>query len=135
VADLALEFLGLVCRRRALLKIVDSDMVGWAAAGEGLDSQNIASLRVPIEISSVFGAVAHSRIPYQGPLLFGPEERAFAAFVGKHPEEIILVPVMVDGDVVALVYGDGLGTGGALAKLRELGREIGGALRRLRQID
>ncbi|MCA9669347.1 MAG: hypothetical protein KC503_27315, partial [Myxococcales bacterium] len=132
-ARATLDFVGIVCERRALLRIKRGVLSGWAAAGNRLDSRSIRGLWLPVDPASVFGNVVTSRMPYQGPLGYGKAERIFASFIGKHPDDILLVPVTRDDQVVALIYGDSRVVDIPMALFRDLAAELALADRRLRK--
>jgi hypothetical protein len=99
--------------RRVILFIVREPwVVGWTGAGEGMDRALAATLRIPLDVPSMFQTVTRDRTPFIGRL--GPEDenRRFLDAIGKRPQtNAAIVPVVVRGRVVNLVFADN-GTGG-----------------------
>jgi hypothetical protein len=105
--------------RRVLFFIVREPwVVGWTGAGEGVDQALAASLRVPLDRPSVFQTVTRDKAPFVG--RFGPEEenQAFLRAISKKAStNAALLPVVVRGRVVNLVYGDTGAAGNVKANL------------------
>jgi hypothetical protein len=99
--------------RRVILFIVREPwVVGWTGAGEGMDRELAATLRIPLDRPSVFQMVTRDRTPFIGRL--GPEDenRRFLDVIGKRPQtNAAIVPVVVRRRVVNLVFADN-GVGG-----------------------
>jgi hypothetical protein len=96
-------------------------VLGWDAAGEGLDRARAAALRVPLDLPSVFQGVTRNRTMFVGRP--GPEEanQAFLAAIGKKPGTTAAIfPIAVRGRVVNLVWGDSGSTGAARGDLGQL---------------
>jgi Type II secretion system (T2SS), protein E, N-terminal domain len=108
--------------RRVIFFIVREPwVVGWTGAGEGMDRAVAGSLRVPLDAPSVFQSVVRDRSVFVG--RFGPEEenQRFLSQVGKkQTTNAALLPVVVRGRVVNLVYGDNGPTGNVKADLGDL---------------
>ena len=101
--------------RRVVFFIVREPWVlGWSGVGEGMDRSLAASLKIPLDQPSVFRTVSRDKTLFIG--RFGPEEenQRFFKALGKRPNSnAALLPVVVKGRVVNLVYGDS-GAGGTL---------------------
>ncbi len=108
--------------RRVLFFIVREPwLVGWTGAGEGVDAALASSLRIPLDRPSVFRTVTRDKAPFVG--RFGPEEenQAFLRAISKKPStNAALLPVVVRGRVVNLVYGDTGPAGNVKANLGAL---------------
>lgn len=78
---------------------------------QGLCADGIAgradAILFPADASSVFGQVAASGQPYRGaPRAMGLEARILRALGREHVQEIAVLPVMLGGRVVSLLYAD-----------------------------
>lgn len=96
-------------------------VIGWDGAGEGMDRSRAASLRVPLDLPSVFQGVTRNRTMFVGRP--GPEEanRAFLEAIEKKAgTTAALFPVAVRGRVVNLLWGDSGSTGAARGDLGQL---------------
>ena len=78
-----------------------------------------------------FRDVVQSRLPYRGPLLDSPVNRAFANLIGELRGDILLFPVAVRERVVAVLYADGITHPLPDAALHAVAREAGRAYERL----
>jgi hypothetical protein len=108
--------------RRVIFFIVREPWVlGWNAAGEGIERSLISSLRVPLDQPSVFQTVTRDKSVFVG--RFGAEEenQRFLAAIGKRPQtNAALFPIVVKGRAVNLIYGDSGPAGNVKANLGEL---------------
>ncbi len=108
--------------RRVVFFIVREPWVlGWDGGGEGMDRARAASLRVPLDMPSVFQGVTRNRTMFVGRP--GPEEanRAFLEAIGKKPATTAaLFPIAVRGRVVNLLWGDSGSAGAARGDLGQL---------------
>ena len=96
-------------------------VIGWDGAGEGMDRARAASLRVPLDVPSVFQGVTRNRAMFVGRL--GPEDanRAFLEAIEKKPGTTAAVfPIAVRTRVVNLMWGDSGSTGAARGDLGQL---------------
>jgi hypothetical protein len=96
-------------------------VIGWDGAGEGMDRARAASLRVPLDLPSVFQGVTRNRTMFVGRP--GPEEatRDFLEAIGKKPgTTAALFPIAVRGRVVNLLWGDSGSAGAARGDLGQL---------------
>jgi hypothetical protein len=107
--------------RRVIFFIVREPWVlGWDAAGEGIDRARAAALRIALDQPSVFQGVTRNRAVFVGRP--GPEDAnlEFLASIGKKPgTTAALFPIAVRGRVVNLIWGD---SGSAGAARRDLGQ-------------
>jgi hypothetical protein len=108
--------------RRVIFFIVREPWVlGWDGAGEGMDRAQAASLRVPLDLPSVFQGVTRNRTMFVGRP--GPEvvNRAFLEAIGKKAGTTAAVfPIAVRGRVVNLMWGDSGSAGAARGDLGQL---------------
>jgi len=114
-----------LCRhyfRRVLFFIVrEAWVVGWTGSGEGMDRDLAQQLRFPLDQSSVFQTVTRDKTMFIGRL--GPEEQnqRFLKALGKRAAtNAAVLPVLVKGRVVNLIYADNGATGNLRPSLGEL---------------
>jgi hypothetical protein len=108
--------------RRVIFFIVREPWIlGWSGAGEGIDRNLAASLRIALDHPSVFQTVTRNRSVFVG--RFGKEEenQRFLRALSKRPNtNAALVPIVVKGRVVNLIYADNGAAGNIKADLGEL---------------
>ncbi|HSD65587.1 MAG TPA: hypothetical protein VLF95_02745 [Vicinamibacteria bacterium] len=114
-----------LCRcyfRRVVFFIVREPWVlGWDGTGDRMDRARASTLRVPLDLPSVFQGVTRGRTVFVGRP--GPEEanQAFLEAIGKKAGTTAAVlPVAVRGRVVNLVWGDSGSVGAARGDLGQL---------------
>jgi len=108
--------------KRVIFFIVREPWVlGWGGAGEGMDRPLATSLRVPLDLPSVFQTVTRARTLFIGRMGTEEENQRFLKLLGKRPgTNAALFPVAVRGRVVNLIYGDNGSAGNVKADLGEL---------------
>jgi hypothetical protein len=108
--------------RRVVFFIVREPWVlGWDGAGEGMDRARAATLRVPLDLPSVFQGVTRNRTMFVGRPGSDPADQEFLAAIGKRPgTTAALFPVALRGRVVNLVWGDSGSAGAARGDLGQL---------------
>jgi Type II secretion system (T2SS), protein E, N-terminal domain len=123
--DEVVEGLIALCRRffrRVLFFIVREPWVlGWTAAGDGVDHALAQQLRFPLDEPSVFRTVTRDRTMFIGRL--GPEaqNQRFLDAIGKRANTNAAVfPIVMKGRVVNLVYADNGAAGNVKPSLGEL---------------
>jgi MshEN domain len=123
--DEVVEALMALCQhffRRVLFFIVREPWVlGWTAAGEGVDHDLAQQLRFPLDEPSVFQTVTRDKTMFIGRL--GPEaqNQRFREALGKRPNtNAALFPIVMKGRVVNLVYADNGAAGNVKPSLGEL---------------
>ncbi len=93
--------------------------VGIAPDRSGEDE--ISMVRIPANEPSVLQLVAESRESYRGELRRSTWNEYLAIELGGLvPPEVVVVPMMVNGNVVALLYGDNLPSGEAIGPIDAL---------------
>jgi hypothetical protein len=119
---------------RSLLLLVDADhLAGVGGFGSAADGRPVAGrmLRIRYGRGSLFGRVASRGEPYRGRLEIADAE-VLEGSLGHLPSgEVLLVPLVVDGVVVALLYADGGPKGetiGDVATLRATMERVAQAL-------
>jgi len=108
-----LRYAGTVVRRRVLFSISNEGIRGMGHAG--LDalgeeaSERVRRILIPAGETSVFQHVVESRTSYSGPL-FGKGWDGYLVeqLGGSRPAEVAAVPMVVNRNAVAILYGDNL---------------------------
>jgi hypothetical protein len=123
--DEVVEALLALCRhffRRVLFFIVREPWVlGWTAAGEGVDRDLAQQLRFPLDEPSVFQTVTRDKTMFIGRLGQEEQNQRFLKVLGKRPNTNAAVfPILVKGRVVNLVYADNGAAGNVKPTLGEL---------------
>jgi len=123
--DEVVEALVGLCRRffrRVVFFIVREPWVlGWTGSGEGMDPATTAELRFAIDQPSVFQTVVRGKTVFIGRLGPEAENQRLAKALGKRTAtSAAVIPVVVKGRVVNLVYGDGGSSGNVRPNLGEL---------------
>jgi hypothetical protein len=108
--------------KRVIFFIVREPWVlGWDAAGEGMDRARAVSLRVPLDIPSVFQGVTRNRTVFVGRLGAEEANQTFLGAIGKKPGTTAgLFPIAVRGRVVNLLWGDSGATGAGRGDLGQM---------------
>lgn len=108
--------------RRAVFFIVREPWVlGWAGVGEGMGRGEAAALRVPLDQPSVFQTVVRNRTVFAGRFGEEPENLRFLRAIGKRSTtNAVLVPVVLKGRVVNVVYCDNGAAGNVKVSLGDL---------------
>ena len=95
--------------------------LGWSGAGEAMDRNLAASLKVALDQPSVFQAVARERTVFIGRLGPGEENQRLLKSLAKRPgTNAALLPIAVRSRVVNLIYGDNGAAGNLKGSLGEL---------------
>lgn len=121
IGDILIRFLGEAFGQAALFLIRPEAVCGWRAAKEGVSQEDLRKVRIPVAGASVLGAVAEKQKSYLGPLPPSPFRDQLAdALGGRIAGEALLVPVLLGGRTVAVLYagdnGERLQKAGALLK-------------------
>jgi hypothetical protein len=96
-------------------------VMGWDGAGEGMDRARASTLRIPLDLPSIFQGVTRNRTLFVGRPGPGEADRAFLEAIGQKAGTTgALLPVVVRGRVVNLVWGDSGTTGAARGDLGQL---------------
>ncbi len=108
--DIARIFLGFALTnfKRTALLTVRSDLVfGWYGLGQNLSKQVVERIMIPLNAPSVFKLVCESCVHYLGPFTPNPiNERFLKLMGGVKPNSLFLIPILVKGKVVNILYGD-----------------------------
>ena len=129
VIDVLLDHLGIVCQRRAFFAIKGGRVVPFRQ--QGAARPGVGTGELSLEEPSTFGQVAASRLPYHGSVSPAASQFVAKGLGGAPRGETVVVPVLLRGRAVALVYGDGIQGRVFDEHLMVLGRAAGQALERI----
>jgi len=81
--------------------------LGWDAVGDRVDRWSFRSVMIPLDSPSVFNLVVDNRAHYLGGLTKTKVNIEFLRVMGKQvPLSAFLLPILVRGRVVNILYGD-----------------------------
>jgi Domain of unknown function (DUF4388) len=108
-----LRYTAELVNRSVLLAIRGDNLVGIGQFGIEVDGapadQRVRTMKIPIAEPSVLGEVVMRREPYRGRLAHTPWNNYLIQHLGGMvPREVVAVPIVVEGSVVAVIYGDNL---------------------------
>lgn len=108
IADVISRYLGEEFSRMALFIVKGKNAVGWRAMKDGEALAGIEEMQISLEGPSVLKTVAEGNSFYLGPI---PETEAnkelISAMGGETPPSALLVPIVMMGKVVNILYVDG----------------------------
>lgn len=126
-----LKAVNVVLDRGILLLVKSGKIMGWRAFPVYREAE-IGRLEFKLDQPSLFKDVVTAKTFYQGPAPYDPTYRdLFQLLGGDHPKEVLLLPILINDQVVAVLYGDNQVTGRpiqALEYLRKLGQKVAMAL-------
>ncbi len=98
--------------KRTVLFVVRGDLaMGWVADVEGALVDNFDEVQIPLDDASVLKTLVDSKKCYVGPVPFSLlNSRILSSFGGTFQDSAILVPLIILGRVVAILYVDGENT-------------------------
>jgi len=124
IFEAALRLLQRRFRKSAIFAVRPENVVGWAGAGERVDSSRLRSLDFSWSEPSLFLNLRMSRSFYLGPLPPLPSHRELVSALGGWPVECLVQPVLIRDKPVAFLYSECASAHGAtpadLAYVREL---------------
>lgn len=110
---LILRYAADVVNRGILFMVKKNEIIGLGQfgiqiKGESLD-QKVRDIRIPVNEPSIFSKVLENRQSYKGKI----EENKWNDYLideisGVKPEEVLLIPLITEGRVIAILYGDNL---------------------------
>jgi len=107
VARTVLRFAASVFKRSLIFTAHRQVILGWDAVGGNIDPARFRSLAIPLDTPSVFQLVVNSRAHFLGALQKTKINIGFLKAMGKQvPLSAVLVPILVRGRVVNLLYCD-----------------------------
>ncbi|NIQ96654.1 MAG: DUF4388 domain-containing protein [Desulfuromonadales bacterium] len=110
---LALRFASELMNRAVIFAVKDTEIIGLGqfgikAEGENADAR-IRRMRLSTKDESVFKSLIEAMTPMNIPLGTGPVDTYIAEELGGgRPKEVFLGPILSEGKVVAILYGDNL---------------------------
>ncbi|MBI3810898.1 MAG: hypothetical protein HY283_01650 [Nitrospirae bacterium] len=126
-----LRAVNVVLDRGILLLVKSGTATGWRAFPVYLEPE-IGRLKFKLDQPSLFKDVVTAKTFYQGPAPYDPTYRdLFQLLGGDHPKEVLLLPILINDQVVAVLYGDNQVSGRpiqAIEHLRKLGQKVAMAL-------
>ena len=127
IAELLVSYLGMEFDRAALFMIKGNIAAGWKAVREGEAVTGLDMLHISLELPSALKFVVDGKRYYLGSIPETPGNIGFLDGIGGDaPAAALLVPLMLMGRVVAIVYVDG-GKAPLASRLAELQKLVGKA--------
>lgn len=110
---LVLRFASEIMNRAMILLVRKDDIVGLGQFGlilpEGSPQERVRSIRIPLSEPSVFGEVVEKKAIYKSQLPQSKWHQYFVDQLGKEwPAEIFVAPLICEGRVIAILYGDNI---------------------------
>lgn len=108
IAHLLVTFAGQEFDRVALFMVKGNTAGGWSALSKGKPLAGFEDFQIPLQTPSVLQIVTEGKSFYLGPLADNPGNGAIlAALGGGKPSSALLVPLVMMGRVVSILYVDG----------------------------
>ncbi len=93
--------------RTALFVVMQEQVIGWGGRGEGIDPGRVRTTTVPFGVPSIFSYFRMGSDFYFGPVPDLPaNERFYRDLSVPAPDRALLVPILIKGRLIALLYGD-----------------------------
>jgi hypothetical protein len=108
---LILRYASELMGRAVVFVVREKDIIGLGQFGLGIRSpdEKIKSVSIPLDQPSVFQDAVYKRITHKGPLADGKWHRHFLDQIGGGaPRDVFVAPLIGDGQVTGLLYGDNL---------------------------
>lgn len=126
-----LKAVNVVLDRGILLLVKSGKVTGWRAFPVYRETE-IGRLEFNLAQPSLFKDVVTAKTFYQGPAPYDPTYRdLFQLLGGEYPKEILLLPLLINDQVVAVLYGDNQVSGRLIQPLeyiRKLSQKVAMAL-------
>lgn len=112
---LVLRFASEIMNRAVILLVRKEDIVGLGQFGlvlpEGSPQERVRSISIPLSDPSVFREVIEKKAAYKSQLPQSKWHQYFVDQLGKEwPAEIFVAPLICEGRVIAILYGDNIPT-------------------------
>lgn len=126
VAQILMRRMGQEFERAAIFLVRENEITGWRAVCRQQEIADFEQLSIPLGFPSVLKTVVEGKSFYLGPVdSEGLNEKLLQGLGGEKPEAALLVPLILDGRVVNILYGDGrpdqlVSQVGALQQLQEM---------------
>jgi MshEN domain len=126
-----LRAVNVVLDRGILMLVKSGTVTGWRAFPVYRETE-IGRLEFKLDQPSLFKDVVEAKTFYQGPAPYDPTYRdLFQLLGGEYPKEILLLPILINDQVVAVLYGDNQTSGSPIQSLpyvRKLSQKVAMAL-------
>jgi hypothetical protein len=108
VAQILMRRMGQDFERAAVFLVRENEIIGWKAVCRQQEIAEFEQLSIPLGFPSVLKTVVEGKSFYLGPIdSEGLNEKLLQGLGGEKPEAALLVPLVLDGRVVNILYGDG----------------------------
>jgi Domain of unknown function (DUF4388) len=112
---MVLRFASEIMNRALILLVRKDDIVGLGQFGlvlpEGSPQERVRSIRIPLSDPSIFRDVVEKKVPYKSQLPQSKWHQYFVDQLGKDwPVEVFTAPLICEGRVIAILYGDNIPT-------------------------
>jgi len=110
---MVLRFASEIMNRALILLVRKDDIVGLGQFGlvlpEGSPQERVRAIRIPLSDPSIFRDVVEKKVPYKSQLPQSKWHQYFVDQLGKDwPVEIFTAPLICEGRVIAILYGDNI---------------------------
>lgn len=107
IARIVLGFASGTFKRTGLFLVRPDMVMGWDAAGNGLNREVVERLMVPLNVPSVFKLVCDMKAHFLGAIPKSPVNSRFLKTLGgEPPRSAFVIPILFKGKVVNILYGD-----------------------------
>lgn len=130
IVRLACEACTGVARSAIFLALRKGVLRGWEGVGPGIASDAIRNLWIPATAPSMFKTVLETMEPHRGAYGSSAADNLYRAATGSRGGTLIIQPVLVAGNIVAVLCADGVQSGGE-ERVEVLAHAVGQALKRL----
>ena len=107
IAASIMDYVGTKFRRCAMLIVKGAMATGWTARFKGADAVAFEALRMPLDAPSVVKMVVDGKNFYLGPIPETAANRELLTALEGGGETALLVPLLLMGKVVAILYVEG----------------------------
>jgi Type II secretion system (T2SS), protein E, N-terminal domain len=108
IADMLVAYLGQEFNRVVLFMVKGTVICGWRALRGNKEIPGIENLQISLDVPSVLKVVADGKSFYLGAIPDTPDNAGLLAGIGGDaPDSVLLIPMMLMGRVIAIVYLDG----------------------------
>jgi hypothetical protein len=108
IADLVIGYLGERLDKVALFLVRDDEAVGWKGFCFQEAIPDMEKIRIPLAEQSAMKTVVDGAGRYLGPLLnSNANNRLLEAMGGNRPRTVLLMPLLISGRIVNILYAEG----------------------------
>jgi hypothetical protein len=108
IADILVAYLGQEFDRVVLFMVKGTVVCGWRALRDNKAIPGIEDLQISLDVPSVLKVVTDGKSFYLGAIPDTPDNAGMLAGIGGDaPSSVLLIPLMLMGRVIAIVYLDG----------------------------